>query len=101
MSAPDSGTGYRIEIHAGGRDIIVEHPGPLKANAERALALWRATAPKPGTKPAAEPGEAGGAGFVLAERGDRAGLMPAELELPARIADREDGDDVDRHRTGF
>lgn len=86
----------RVEISAGGRDITIEAAEPLTAVARKALDLWRGTASSRTTVP--PPVDlAAGAGFVLADRSDPAGLMPAELDLPARIAYREDHD-VDRHR---
>ncbi len=74
----------RVEIHAADRDIIIEQPGPLKTVADRALALWRATAPKAAPKPG---------GFVVIEQAAPIGLMPTELALPNRLADREESAD--------
>lgn len=99
MKPGDNGPACRVEIHAGGREVVVEADGKLPDVARKALDLWRATG-------RATPRRAGDAatsvGFGVTDRADRPGLMPAELDLPTRIADREEGDDVDRHRrTGF
>lgn len=89
----------RVEISAAGRQVTVESDGILPAVARKALELWRATGR---TTPARAADTAGSVGFGLTDRAARAGLMSAEVDLPARIADREKDDDVDRHRrTGF
>ncbi len=78
----------RVEITAGGHQIVVESCDPLATVKKTALDLWKAT------DSAAVTRAVGAVGFQ-AEHAERSPLMPPELDLPHRIA-TDGGNDDDR-----
>ncbi len=78
----------RVEITAGGHQVVVESCDPLATVKKVALDLWKAT------DSAAVTRSVGPVGFQ-AEHAERSPLMPPELELPHRIA-TDGGNDDDR-----
>lgn len=71
-------TPTRVEISAGGHQIVVESSDPLATVKKAALDLWKAT------DSAAVTRSVGPVGFQ-AEHAERSPLMPPELDMPHRI----------------
>jgi hypothetical protein len=75
----------RVEIAAGGHQVVVESSGSLNTVARKALELWTAT-----DSPAGVRGMSTSVGFAADLAG---GPLPPELTFPDRLAP---GDDDDR-----
>lgn len=81
----------RVEICAGGHQVVIESPDPLNTVARKALDLWRQT-----NTGGAALGGGGGFGFAAGElAGD---CIPPDLTLPDRL--QPGGDDDRRQPTG-
>jgi hypothetical protein len=80
----------RIELSAGGHQVVIEAPEPMRDVAALALELWHAVDSPDVSR------SMGAAGFDTGTA-ERAGLMPSEADLPERLVPAYD--DGDRRRS--